>query len=68
MYDGVEIVNGRVYVTSWADSAVHVIENGRMRKFISGLPSPADLGVDTRRRVLAVPRFNDGRVDYFKLP
>jgi sugar lactone lactonase YvrE len=68
MYDGVEIVNGRVFVTSWADSAVHVIENGAMRKYIANLPSPADLGFDTRRRVLAVPRFNDGRVDYFKLP
>jgi hypothetical protein len=68
MFDGVEIVNGRVYVTSWADSAVHVIENGTMRKLIPNLPAPADLGVDTRRGVLAVPRFNDGRVDYYKLP
>jgi hypothetical protein len=68
MYDGVEIVNGRVYVTSWADSAVHVVENGKMRKLIPNLPSPADLGVDTKRGVLAVPRFNDGRVDYYKLP
>jgi sugar lactone lactonase YvrE len=68
MFDGVELVNGRIYVTSWADSAVHVIENGAMRKFIANIPSPADLGVDTRRGVLAVPRFNDGRVDYYKLP
>jgi sugar lactone lactonase YvrE len=68
MYDGVEIVNGRIYVTSWADSAVHVIEGGKMRKLISGLPSPADIGIDTKRGVLAVPRLNDGRVDYFKLP
>jgi hypothetical protein len=68
MYDGVEIVNGRIYVTSWADSAVHVVENGTMRQFIRNLAAPADLGVDTRRRVLAVPRFNDGRVEYYKLP
>jgi sugar lactone lactonase YvrE len=68
MYDGVEIVNGRIYVTSWADSAVHVIENGAMRPFIRNLAAPADLGVDTRRKVLAIPRFNDGRVDYYKLP
>jgi sugar lactone lactonase YvrE len=68
MYDGIEIVNGRIYVTSWADSAVHVVENGRMRKLIANLSSPADLGVDTRRGVLAVPRLNDGRIDYFKLP
>jgi sugar lactone lactonase YvrE len=68
MYDGVEIVNGRIYVTSWADSAVHVIENGTMRAIIRNLAAPADLGVDTRRNVLAVPRFNDGRVEYYKLP
>ena len=68
MYDGVEIVDGRIYVTSWADSAVHVIENGAMRQFIRNLPAPADLGVDTRRGVLAVPRFNDGKVEYYKIP
>jgi sugar lactone lactonase YvrE len=68
MYDGVEIVNGRIYVTSWADSAVHVIEDGKMRKLIPNLSGPADLGVDTRRGVLAVPRLEAGRVDYFKLP
>ena len=68
MYDGVEIVNGRVYVTSWADSAVHIIEGGKMRKLITNLSGPADLGVDTRRGVLAVPRLEAGRVDYFKLP
>jgi hypothetical protein len=68
MYDGVEIVNGRVYVSSWADSAVHVLENGALRPFVRNLPSPADIGVDTKRGVLAVPRFNDGRVEYYKLP
>jgi sugar lactone lactonase YvrE len=68
MYDGVEIVNGRIYVTSWADSAVHVVEGGRLQPFIRNVAAPADIGVDTRRRVLAVPRFNDGRVEYYKLP
>lgn len=68
MYDGVEIVNGRIYVTSWADSAVHVVENSTMRPFIRNVAAPADIGVDTRRGVLAVPRFNDGKVEYYKLP
>jgi sugar lactone lactonase YvrE len=67
-YDGVEIVNGRVYVTSWADSSVHVVENGAMRPLIRNLPSPADIGVDTRRGVLAVPLLNSGVVKYYKLP
>jgi hypothetical protein len=68
MYDGVEIVNGRIFVTSHADSAVHVIENGTMRKYIANVPGAADLGFDTKRRVLAVPRINDGRVDYYRVP
>ena len=67
-YDGVEIVNGRVYVSSWADSAVHVLENGTLRPVIRNVAAPADIGVDTKRGVLAVPRFNDGRVEYYKLP
>jgi sugar lactone lactonase YvrE len=68
MFDGVELVNGRTYVTSWADSAVHVVENGTMRPFIRNVAAPADLGVDTRRNVLAIPRFTDNRVEYYKLP
>jgi sugar lactone lactonase YvrE len=67
-YDGIEIVNGRVYVSSWADSAVHVIENDTMRPIIRNVPAPADIGVDTRRKVIAVPLFNSGRVEYYKLP
>jgi hypothetical protein len=47
---------------------VHVIENGTMRQFIRGVAAPADLGADTRRGVLAIPRFNDGKVEYYKLP
>jgi sugar lactone lactonase YvrE len=68
MYDGVEIVNGRIYVTSWADSAVHVVEGDTLRPIIRNVAAPADIGVDTRRRVLAVPRFNNGRVEYYRLP
>ena len=67
-YDGIEIVKGRVYVTSWADSAVHVIENGTMRPIIRNVPSPADIGVDTKRGIIAVPLFNANRVEYYKLP
>jgi len=68
MYDGVEIVNGRVYVTSWADSAVHVLEDGTLRPIIRNISSPGDIGVDTRRGVIAVPRVNAGRVEYYRLP
>ncbi len=32
-----------------------------------GLPSPADLGLDTRRNVLAIPLPNLDRVEYWQL-
>jgi sugar lactone lactonase YvrE len=68
-YDGVEVLrDGRILVTSWADSAVHVIQNGAMTTLVANVGAPADIGVDTKRNVLAVPRFNDNKVEYYKLP
>lgn len=68
-YDGVEILgDGRILVTSWADSAVHVVSNGAMSTLITNVAAPADIGVDTKRNVVAIPRFNDGKIDYYKIP
>jgi sugar lactone lactonase YvrE len=68
-YDGVEVLaDGRILVSSWADNAVHVIRDGAMTALAQNVTAPADIGVDTRRNVLAVPRFNDGRVEYFRIP
>jgi sugar lactone lactonase YvrE len=67
-YDGVEVLSdGRILVTSWADSSVQVIANGAFRKVIANVDGPADIGVDTKRNVVAVPRFNAGRVEYFTI-
>ena len=33
-----------------------------------GVNGPADIGVDTKRSVVAIPLFNDGKVAYYKLP
>ena len=54
-------------VTSWADSSVQVIANGAVRKVVANVDGPADIGIDTKRNILAVPRFNAGRVDYFTI-
>jgi sugar lactone lactonase YvrE len=68
-YDGVEVLgDGRILVTSWADNAVHVIRDSTMTTLAANVTAPADIGVDTRRNVVAVPRFNDGRVEYFRIP
>jgi sugar lactone lactonase YvrE len=67
-YDGVEALSdGRILISSWADSSVHVIANGAFRKVIGNVEAPADIGVDTKRNVVAVPRFNAGRVEYFAI-
>lgn len=66
-YDGVEILDdGRIVFTSWADSAVHVLANGAVETLVRGVASPADLGVDTKRRRLLVPRFNAGVVSLWR--
>jgi sugar lactone lactonase YvrE len=69
-YDGLEVLsNGNILVSSWTDSTIHVIHGGsHMMPLVKGVSAPADLGVDTKRNVLAVPRFNDGKVEYFKIP
>jgi sugar lactone lactonase YvrE len=67
-YDGIELLkDGRIAVSSWADSAVHIISNGTMTKAISGVEAPADIGVDTKRGLIAVPRFNAGKIEYFMI-
>ena len=67
-YDGVEVLSdGRILITSWADSSVQVIANGAFRKVIGNVEAPADIGVDTKRNVVAVPRFNAGRIEYFTI-
>ena len=67
-YDGIEVLSdGRILVSSWADSAVHVITNGVMSKAITGVSAPTDIGIDTKRMLIAIPRFNDGKVEYYMI-
>lgn len=69
-YDGVEVLsNGNVLVSSWTDSTVHILHGGtHMMPLVKNVAAPADIGVDTKRNVVAVPRFNDGKVEYYKIP
>ena len=68
-YDGLEVLgDGRILVTSWADSSLSLVANGAVSKVKGGLEAPADIGVDTKRQRVAVPRFNAGRVDYVAIP
>ena len=67
-FDGVEILqDGRILVSSWADSSVHVVLGGQMRRLISGVAAPADIGYDTRRDQVLVPLFNGNAVEVWSI-
>lgn len=69
-YDGIEIVDGRVFVSSWADSSIDVLERGAdsLTRVVAGVASPADIGVDARRSLLLVPLFGENRVEVWTIP
>jgi sugar lactone lactonase YvrE len=66
--DGVEVLpNGAILFASWADSSIHLLENGRERQIVREVPEPADIGVDTRRNRVAIPLSTLGRVQIWSL-
>lgn len=69
-FDGVEpLPGGRVLVSCWNDSSIHVVGPGSAdEKIITGLSQPADIGVDTRRNRIAIPQVVRGRVEFWELP
>lgn len=68
-YDGVEVLaDGRILVSSWADSSIHVIQDGRMTRLFPGVEGPADIGINTHRQHIAVPLFSGNRVEYWAIP
>src|SRR5688500_10050660 len=69
-FDGVEVVEGRALVSSWADSTIQVLERGASSptRLVGGVEAPADIGVDTRRSLLLVPLFAANRVELWSIP
>ena len=68
-YDGVEVLaDGRVLVTSWADSTISVIVGDHLSPVVRGVGAPADIGIDTKRHRIALPRFQDDRVELWSIP
>ena len=70
-YDGIEVLkDGRILVSSWADSSVYYYNpnHGMLMKLVSNVSAPADIGVDTKRGVLAIPRFDQNQVEFWKIP
>jgi sugar lactone lactonase YvrE len=67
MQDGVEFVGGDLLVTSWADSSVFAVSSSGNSKRVSGVPSPADIGVDQLRGLLAIPIFTENKVEIWRV-
>lgn len=66
--DGIEVLeSGAILYSSWADSSLHLLENGRDRRLLRELREPADIGVDTRRRRVAIPMPITGWVQLWSL-
>jgi sugar lactone lactonase YvrE len=62
-FDGVEVVDNTIWVSSWADSAVYRYRNGEGTNLIKGVPSPADIGYDSKRHRILIPVFTGNRVE-----
>ncbi|HEY0529471.1 MAG TPA: SMP-30/gluconolactonase/LRE family protein [Gemmatimonadaceae bacterium] len=66
-FDGIEALNdGRFLVSCWQDSSVHLFSNGADRQIVRNVPSPADIGIDTKRGRLAIPT-GTNRVEFWDL-
>jgi hypothetical protein len=67
--DGVVVLpDGRVLVTSWADSSLFVLAKGQSKKVASGIPSPADIGFSEKDSRVAVPQLMANKVQYWEAP
>jgi sugar lactone lactonase YvrE len=66
-YDGVEVVNGGIWVSSWADSSVYRYQDGEGTNLIKGVPNPADIGYDGKRNRMLIPLFTEDRLEIWQL-
>jgi sugar lactone lactonase YvrE len=68
-FDGVvALPDGGLLVTAWSDSSVHLVSSRGNQRIIGGLSQPAALGLDSRRRRIAVPLVMINRVEFWALP
>ncbi len=66
--DGIVVLgDGRAIYSSWADSSLSVFVDGTSTRLRKGLNSPADIGYDPARKLIAVPLFNDNRVEFWSI-
>jgi sugar lactone lactonase YvrE len=68
-WDGVEVLDdGRILLSSWSDSSIHLVEGTRDRQVVRHVPHPADIGIDTKRNRIAIPLAVANRVELWTVP
>jgi hypothetical protein len=66
-FDGIEpLPNGTFLVSSWADSSIHQYGKGEDIQVVRNVPTPADIGLDTKRGRVAIPT-GGNRVEFWDL-
>jgi hypothetical protein len=64
MMDGVEpLGGGRYLVTSWADSSLNLVADGKVTRLAGQIASPADIGFDRAHGKVAVPQLMSTTVE-----
>jgi hypothetical protein len=67
--DGVvALPDGRILITSWADSSLFVLDNGQPQKVATGIASPADIDFNEKDSRVAVPQLMANKVQYWEAP
>jgi sugar lactone lactonase YvrE len=67
-FDGVEVMSdGRILVSAWVDSSIHVFADGKDARIIRHLSQPADIGLDTHRNRVAIPLGMVDRVQFWEI-
>ena len=67
--DGIEILpDGSALISSWATGAVHKLTpGGESSIVVENVPTPADLGYDTKRNRVLIPIFTENRLVFVDL-
>jgi len=68
-FDGAQrLPDGRFLISSWTDSSVHLLDStATLARYITGVPSPAAIGVDPTHNRVAIPIFTEDRVEIWQL-
>lgn len=67
-FDGVEVFASSLLIASQVDQAIWAWRDGKARRVIETPGRPADIGIDTKRKRIAVPYIALDRVDIWQLP